>query len=222
MFTGIVRHVGRVRETASTRAGRQLAIELGPLGGKLQAGDSLAVDGACLTLNAPSAGGVGRFDVVAETLQRTTLGGLSAGDRVNLEPALPSGQGFDGHIVQGHVDGLARVARIDTGGGRWEIDFTAEPGLTEQMVPKGSVAVAGVSLTLADVGNESFRVALIPTTLAETTLAAASVGREVNVETDVLGKYVRKYLAAMVAPATPGRPPGGSLSLEQLRRAGFA
>ncbi len=221
MFTGIIRHVGRIRETTSTRAGRQLAIELGPLAAGLQAGDSLAVDGACLTLNAPSAGGLGRFDVVTETLERTTLGELSAGDRVNLEPALRSGQGFDGHIVQGHVDGIARVARVHTGGGRWDIEFAAEPRLAEQMVPKGSVAVAGVSLTLAGVRDESFRVALIPTTLAETTLAEISVGREVNVETDVLGKYVRKYLAGIVAAETD-RPAGRTLSLEQLRRAGFA
>ncbi|MFP4353958.1 MAG: riboflavin synthase [Phycisphaerae bacterium] len=223
MFTGIIQHVGSIRSTAPSGAGRVLSIDLGPLAASLAKGDSLAVDGACLTLNAPAAGRVGQFDVVHETLDRTTLGRLGCGDRVNLELALRSGQGFDGHVVQGHVDGLARVESIDKAGGRWEAHFAAAAELVDQMVPKGSVAIAGVSLTLASVRAESFSTALIPTTLAGTTLADLSVGQEVNLETDVLGKYVRRYLQQMLGPREDSAAPSRrGVSLEDLRRTGFA
>ncbi len=210
MFTGIIRQIGRLRSTAPTPAGRSLTLELGSLAGELSHGDSLAVNGACLTAAALT-GETGRFDVVRETLERTTLGRLVAGDRVNLEPALRLGDGLDGHLVQGHVDGLARVSDIRTGG-EWRITFAADTELTDQMVPKGSVAIDGVSLTLAEVADGRFAVALIPTTLADTTLAQLAAGDEVNIETDLIGKYVRRYL--------PG--PGGGLTMDKLRQAGFA
>jgi riboflavin synthase len=212
MFTGIIRQIGRLRSTANSAAGRSLTIELGSLAGELAHGDSLAVNGACLTA-AELTGETGRFDVVRETLERTTLGRLGAGDRVNLEPALRLGDGLDGHLVQGHVDGLARVSDLRTGG-QWRITFAADKELTDQMVTKGSVAIDGVSLTLAEVADGQFAVALIPTTLADTTLARLAVGDEVNIETDLIGKYVRRYL--------PGAGGGGGLTMETLRQAGFA
>lgn len=213
MFTGIVRHVGRVTAVASAAGGRQLSIDLGTLAEGLALGDSVAVSGACLTA-AGAAGAVAAFDVVAETLDRSTLSQLAAGSAVNLERAIPADGRLDGHIVQGHVDGTAEVADIRRGN-RWEVTFRADRELTGAMAPKGSVAVDGVSLTLAGVDVSTFTVALIPTTLVETTLADLTVGRRVNIETDVIGKYVQRYLRQLPAGE------GGSLTLDKLRSAGF-
>jgi len=211
MFTGIVRHVGRVEGVESSRGGRRLAIALGPLAG-LRVGDSVAVNGVCLTA-ASLRDSLGQFDVIHETLARTTLGRLAGGGRVNLEPALRLGDGLDGHLVQGHVDGLARVARIREGATH-ELDFTAEATLTDGMVLKGSIAIDGVSLTLTAVRNDGFSVAIIPTTLRETTLGRLRVGDDVNIETDVIGKYVIKCLGN-----GPCRDSG--LTMDKLRENGF-
>lgn len=213
MFTGIVKHVGRVTAIASASGGRRLSIDMGPLAAGLALGDSVAVNGACLTA-AEIVGEVASFDVVAETLDNTTLGKLSVGGSVNVELALPATGRLDGHIVQGHVDGIAEVTDIRRGD-RWDVTFRGEAELVGLMVPKGSVAVDGVSLTLSGVEVNTFKVALIPTTLAETTLADLSAGRRVNIETDVIGKYVQRYLQQMVSGQ------GGSLTLEKLRSAGF-
>lgn len=213
MFTGIIQHVGRIERVESTPAGRRLWIELGPFAEGLRLGDSIAVNGACLTaarIDAASAG----FDAVAETLGRTTLGQLAAGDRANLEPAMRLGDRLDGHLVQGHVDGLGRVDRVDKSGGQWLIHVACEAGLTDQMVAKGSVAIDGVSLTVVDVQRGKFHVTIIPTTLDKTALADRRVGDRVNLETDVIGKYVQRYLGRFA----PGQ---GSLTIEKLRGAGF-
>ncbi len=213
MFTGIIQYVGRLERTTTTSAGRRLRVEVGPLAPRATHGASIAVNGACQTVAAADGTAV-EFDAVAETLRRTTLGSLTAGAAVNLEAALRIGDGLDGHLVQGHVDGVARLERIDRAGGGHVMHFTAEPILTEAMVAKGSVAIDGVSLTLVDVAAGRFSVALIPTTLAETTLGSLGAGDAVNVETDILGKYVRRMLA--------GREQGaGGVSLDQLRKAGF-
>jgi riboflavin synthase len=214
VFTGIVQHVGRVAHVAATAEGKRLRIDVGPLAERLAIGGSVAVDGACLTVSA-LAGTEADFDAVPETLARTTLHGLTGGSRVNLEPALAAGDALDGHIVQGHVDGLAEVARVEKGAEGRALQLTAEAGLTGQMVVKGSVAVAGVSLTLVDVARGRFSVALVPTTLERTTLAGLGIGDRVNVEVDVLGKYVRRFLQELAAG------PAG-LTLEKLRSAGFA
>ncbi|MFW6154705.1 MAG: riboflavin synthase [Planctomycetota bacterium] len=213
MFTGIIQYVGRLERTTSTSAGRRLRVEAAPLAARTANGGSIAVNGACQTVAAVDGGSV-EFDAVAETLRRTTLGSLTAGARVNLEAALRVGDGLDGHLVQGHVDGVGRLERIDRGGGQHVMSFTAEPGLTDAMVAKGSVAIDGVSLTLVDVDGGRFSVALIPTTLAETTLGSLRVGDAVNVETDILGKYVRRRMAP--------REGGAGVTLAQLRKAGFA
>lgn len=218
MFTGIIQHVGIVIGVAPTAAGKRLAIDLGPLAAGLQDGASVAVNGACLTASASGQNGSGSvvaFDVVPETLSRTTLGRLAAGERVNLERALRAGDALDGHMVQGHVDGLAKMHRIERQGGQVLLRLRAGRELVEQMVPKGSVTLAGVSLTLVEVAEESFSVALIPTTLERTMLGELRGGEEVNVEVDILGKYVRRYLQRMTAGA------GGGLTWEKLRSAGF-
>ena len=198
-----------VRRTA---VGVRLAVDVGPLAEGLEEGASLAVDGACLTV-CGVAGRVAEFDVVPETLARTTLGGLVAGSRVNLEPALAAGGRLEGHIVQGHVDGVAEVARVGIGADGHVLELRAERSLTDQMVPKGSVALAGVSLTLAGVAEGRFSVALVPTTLEATTLGEVRVGARLNVELDIIGKYVRRYLEQLA---------GGGVTMRKLREEGFA
>lgn len=218
MFTGIIRHVGVVRTVRPIGAGRRLTIDLGPLAEGLAVGDSLAVCGACLTACRVAAGEAD-FDAVAETLARTTLGELSPRSKVNLERPLRADDLLHGHIVQGHVDGVAEVRRVDRASEQWTVQLDADRELTDQMVQKGSVALAGVSLTLTAVGEGTFAVALIPTTWRETTLGELAVGSKVNVETDVLGKYVRRYLQQLAAD--PADRAAG-LTLQKLRDAGFA
>lgn len=193
MFTGIIREVGRF--AGPFRIEADLAASLKP-------GDSLAVNGTCLTTTAID-GRVASFDVVAETLSRTNLGALRDGDAVNLEPPLRAGEPFGGHFVQGHVDGTGTVESFEDGLLRVRVPSE----LTRQMIPKGSIALDGVSLTLVDVGNGFFTVALIPFTLQNTTLGTA---KTVNIELDMLGKYVAKLVA-----------PHSKVTLETLRRAGF-
>jgi len=212
MFTGIVRHIAAVKDVRPSSAGNRLAIDLGPVADGLALGDSVAVNGACLTV-AELTGRVGQFDVVSETLSRTTLGELRTGSKVNIEPALRLGDGLDGHLVQGHVDGVATVSRIDKAG-QWKVRFTAAAELVAAVIPKGSVTIDGVSLTLVDVSGDRFNVALIPTTLGETTLGDLAVGDRVNIETDLIGKYVRKYIGGLAS--------SGRLTLDKLKDAGFA
>ncbi len=217
MFTGIIQHVGRIQSIRSAGAGKSLTIELGPVASGLSLGDSVAVDGVCLTATTIN-GETASFDVVSESLSRTTLGKLQTVSKVNLERAMAADGRFDGHIVQGHVDGLATVSEIRRGELSWEITFKAPAEILNLMIPKGSVAIAGVSLTLASVTTRGFSIAVIPATLRETTLAELTVGQQVNIETDVLGKYIRRYLGELLAnPAA-----SGTLSLDKLRQAGFA
>ena len=211
MFTGIIQHVGRVKRTAATSAGRRVYVEVGVLAERLKLGDSVAINGVCLTA-AEVGGDAPGFDAVAETLERTNLGKLATGSRVNLEAALRVGDGLDGHIVQGHVDGTARVDRIDRGRGQFNLHFACdEKALTDDMVAKGSVAIDGVSLTLVDVSDGRFCVTIIPTTLEATSLATVGAGDVVNIETDILGKYVRRMLAGG----------GGGVTMDTLKQAGF-
>jgi riboflavin synthase len=191
--------MGRVVEIAQSPAGVRLFVE--PPSGfdaGVKAGDSICVSGVCLT-HAPGASGTRDshagalvFDVIAETLAKTTLGGLEAGGSVNLERSVRANGALDGHIVQGHVEGVCEVVRITPGGEDHRITVRAPRALMECITPKGSVAIDGVSLTVAgvDVGADEFEVALIPTTLDVTTLGAAAVGSRVNVETDIVGRTV--------------------------------
>ncbi len=214
MFTGIIRHVGSVLAVRETPQGRRLRIDIGPLAEGLALGDSVAVDGLCLTVTSLD-GQAADFDVIRESLSRSTLGKLRTGQRVNLERALPAEGRLDGHIVQGHVDGQAIVSRIQRGE-QWVLSFQAERPLVDQMVPKGSIAISGVSLTLVDARDTTFSIAVIPTTLRDTTLADLTSGDAVNIEVDILGKYVRRYLETLT------RQGQNALTLEKLREAGFA
>ncbi len=187
MFTGIVREVGRVVSVDGGGDAVRLVVEAGT---EAAVGDSVAVGGVCLTV-VDAAEGRLSFDAVAETLRRTALGRLRPGARVNLEPALRAGEPLGGHIVQGHVDGVGRVRSV--GEPTW---IDAPPELLRYCVEKGSIAVDGCSLTVAALDDAGFAVALVPHTLAVTTLGALVPGDPVNLEVDVVAKYVER-LASM-------------------------
>jgi riboflavin synthase len=196
MFTGLVEALGRVERVVDEGSGRRFTLVWADLDTKseLAIGESIAVNGCCLTAVRT---GDNRFDVQAgpETLLRTNLGRKAAGDPVNLERSLRVGDRLGGHFVQGHIDTTA-VLRERRSDGEWEfLAFTLDPSWTPLMVPKGSIAVDGVSLTLVDVSSDGFSVMLIPHTLAVTTLGSLKVGDLVNIETDMLVKHVRKLLA---------------------------
>ncbi len=190
MFTGLVREVGTVR--ALDGSGR-LTIAAPLIAANTEIGDSVAIDGACLTVVARD-GDVLAFEAVPETLARTCLGGLAAGSRVNLEPALRAGDALGGHYVQGHVDGVGAVRSVDDEGQGRRVWFDAPPELLRYVVDKGSITVQGTSLTVADLDETGFAVALIPHTLEATTLGRLEPGAAVNLEADVLAKYVERLL----------------------------
>jgi riboflavin synthase len=195
MFTGVVQESGAVVQVRPGEAGARLVIRAGAVLEGLREGDSVAVNGACLTALEITAD---RFavDAVAETLRRTALGDLGPGDRVNLERAVVAGGRLDGHIVQGHIDGVGRVRAVIPEGESALVEIAAAPEHLRYVVEKGSIAVDGVSLTVASRLPDAFRVALIPHTMRATTLGPQALGRRVNLEVDVLAKYVE----ALVAP----------------------
>ena len=190
VFTGIVRELGRVEAVDATPDGVRLCIAAPLTATGSSIGDSVAVNGVCLTVTEASNGSLA-FDAVAETLRRSTLGGLERGAGVNVEPALQVGDLMGGHFVQGHVDGVGRVHRVTNEG--LEIEVPRE--LMRYCVEKGSIAIDGVSLTIATLDEDSFGVALVPHTREVTTLGRAAEGDEVNLEVDMLAKYVEKLAA---------------------------
>ncbi len=193
MFTGLVEALGTVVSVRAIAAGRRLVIAEPAVAGQVTLGESIAINGVCLTV-VERDGDTFHFEVGPETLDRTNLGELASGERVNLERSLRLGDRLGGHWVQGHVDGVGHIIRRETQGD-WEfVWFGCTPELTAQMVNKGSVAVDGISLTVVEAGPDGFSVALIPHTLAMTTLGFKRVGATVNLETDILAKYIWKYL----------------------------
>ncbi len=203
MFTGLVEALGVVRELTFDGAGCRLTVAAPVLAAEVALGESVAVNGACLTVVAHDAETFS-FQVGPETLRRTNLGALKVNDRVNLERSLRLSDRLGGHLVQGHVDGLGTVAECIPQGEWVTVWFRCPPELAAQMVSKGSVAVDGVSLTLVDVAADRFSVALIPHTLAQTTLGFKGPGDAVNLETDLLAKYVWKCLLTLQGRGTAG------------------
>jgi riboflavin synthase len=197
VFTGIIETTGWVDAIEPGGDLTVLGIAAAEIAAAVEIGDSVAVNGACLTVTRTD-GPVIRFDAVVETLEKTALGDLAVGDRVNLERALVAGGRFDGHIVQGHVDGVGRVRVLDRAGNDVRLAIDCPDAIRASLIAKGSVAIDGVSLTVVDVDATGFDVALIPLTLEHTTLGARSVGDRVNLEADVLGKYVKSYLDRVV------------------------
>jgi riboflavin synthase len=208
MFTGLVETLGIVNRIETAGAGRRLCLEAACIAAALSVGESVAVNGACLTVIAHDAQTC-TFEAGPETLRRTNLGELSVDEPVNLERALRLGDRLGGHVVQGHVDGVGRILDRKRQG-EWEVIWFSSPGdLAEQMVAKGSIAVDGVSLTVVDVAADRFSVALIPHTLASTTLGFKLAGASVNLETDLFAKYIWKCLKK------------GEITPELLARSGF-
>lgn len=193
MFTGIVEQVGEVVSLEETNHGRRLVVRGVDLG-ELAEGASIAVNGVCLTAIEPGEGTVS-LDIIPETLSRTNLGALENGSKVNLERPMPASGRFDGHIVQGHVDGTGTISEVRSAAdGSVVVDLSVSPDMLRYLVEKGSVTVDGVSLTVASVSDTGFTVALIPHTLEVTTLGLRTVGDTVNLELDVLAKYVERLL----------------------------
>jgi riboflavin synthase len=193
MFTGLVEAALPVSAVASEGVGLRIELQA-PFAAETALGDSIALDGSCLTV-VDNRGGRLAFRAGEETLRRTTLGGLGVGDRVNVERAMRADARLGGHFVQGHIDGVG-VVKSRQDDGEWSTVWFEVGDLAAQLVEKGSVAVAGVSLTVVEVATDAFSVALVPHTLAVTTLGRVQPGDRVNVETDVLGKYVLKALQA--------------------------
>ncbi len=193
MFTGLIREVGTVVSVSGGRDGVRIELTAPETARAAAVGDSVAIDGVCLTVVARTDATLA-FDAVPETLERSALATLESGSRVNLEPALRAGEPLGGHYVQGHVDGVASVRTVDPEGDGRRLAFDLAAELLRYVVEKGSITVQGTSLTVAELDDTGFAVALIPHTLAVTTLGALETGAPVNIEVDVLAKYVEKLL----------------------------
>lgn len=205
MFTGLVESLGRVKSVLDESPGVRLAIDGGELFAAVAIGDSISINGCCLTVVGIQQT-VLEFEAGSETLQRTNLGRLVAGSHVNLERSLRVGDRMGGHFVSGHIDGAGYLDERRDEGDWSEFCFRVPPALIRQMAGKGSVAVDGVSLTLVDVQADRFSVALIPHTLKMTTLGALQDGDPVNIETDLLAKYVEQQLRGDTLGSEPAKP----------------
>jgi len=212
MFTGLIEAVCGVSDVRRIGDSMRLGVELGAIAGDVSAGESIAVNGACLTV-AEVKGSIATFDVSSETLAKSTLSKFAKGTTVNIERALKADGRFGGHFVQGHIDGTGRIEKIDRSGEFWTVRFKADKNVLEQMVVKGSVAIDGISLTVADMNNSGFETAVIPETIKRTNLSKAKIGDEVNIETDLIVKVVTRQLRQIM--------PGEKLSIEKLKEMGF-
>jgi riboflavin synthase len=218
MFTGIIEHVGRVESlnTALDGAaqGARLRVHAGPLAASLAVSNSIAVNGCCLTVVEIS-GETFAADLSSETLRRTSFGEIKPGTRVNLERPLTTGKEFGGHFVQGHVDGIGRVTRWEAEGANWWLGVRVPRELARYVAMKGSISIDGISLTVANLAGDTVDAAIIPFTYANTNLQALRVGDAVNLEADILAKYVERNLEAR-------RPAAASaLTVERLVEEGF-
>ncbi len=216
MFTGIIETIQSVQSIQTTPTGMRLGLPLGHLAEDARYGDSIAINGVCLTINQLQ-GAQAYFDIMTETIKATTISELRPGHKVNLERAMAANGRFGGHFVQGHVDGIGKIEQIDTDHRQWTIWITPPVDLISYMIPKGSIAVDGISLTIARLENDRFAVSLIPTTLKETNLGERKKGDHVNLETDIIGKWINRSLNALSSPdISPSQ-----LTLDKLRDQGF-
>ena len=218
MFTGIIEHVGRVESLNTALDGAaqssRLRVHAGPLAASLAVSNSIAVNGCCLTV-VEITGEAFAADLSSETLRRTSFAEIKPGTRVNLERPLTTGKEFGGHFVQGHVDGIGRVARWEAEGANWWLGVRVPRELARYVAMKGSIAIDGISLTIANLTGDVVEAAIIPFTYANTNLQALRVGDAVNLEADVLAKYVERILEAR-RPA-----PASTLTVERLVEEGF-
>ena len=221
MFTGIIEEIGTIQDIRFGHEGAVITISAGKILPGIKIGDSVAVNGVCLTATSVETGSFA-CDISAETLRLSGFKQAKQGMRVNLERSLQLGGRLGGHIVQGHVDGVGRlVARIPSGQG-FDISFSFPRELERYLVYKGSIAVNGVSLTIASLEKESFSVAAIPLTLEETNLARLNIGDPVNLEVDILGKYFERFFQLGVSKDdSKDEKPGSGISAEYLQGQGF-
>jgi riboflavin synthase, alpha subunit len=222
MFTGIIEAVGKVADIERAGDAIRLSVTTAKVAEDVAIGDSVAINGVCLTvteINAPRV----TFDAVFETMRKTTLGSLQVGDSVNLERSLPVGGRLGGHIVQGHVDGTGRIASIRPVGNSWFVYVDASPELMRYIVTKGSVALDGISLTVAESEDRTFALSIIPHTWDNTTLHEKHAGDAVNIECDILGKYVEKMLGGYgIEAGENGRDRSGAgVTMDLLARSGY-
>ncbi|MFG0249898.1 MAG: riboflavin synthase [Phycisphaeraceae bacterium JB051] len=216
MFTGLVETIGRIEMITSVPGGKRLIVNVGdwkPRNGQFEHGDSICVSGVCLTMTQQNANQLS-FDVISETLSKSRLGMLSVGDAVNLESSLTANTAMGGHIVQGHVDGMGRIVKVSSTPQEFRVTVQPPADLLDAIVPKGSVCIDGVSLTLASLTSDTFDVALIPTTLSLTTLKDAAAGQMVNLETDIVAKTILHWL-------TRNKSSADGITMDKLRDAGF-
>ena len=218
MFTGIIESLGIISSVRPSGQGSRLAVEAGFELGATKIGDSIAVNGACLTVVA-IAGKRFEADVSPETLEKTTLGRVTIGERVNLERALLLSSRVDGHLVSGHVDAIGTIARKEAVGNATLVTVEIPPDAARYIIPKGSVAVDGISLTVNQCDEGSFGVSIIPHTGLITTIGFKAVGEQVNIETDMIGKYVERFLRADKAKETETN--GGGVDMALLAKSGF-
>jgi riboflavin synthase len=213
VFTGLIEGICTVKSICQNGGGAALTVDLGELGRDSKIGDSIAINGVCLTISELSKN-TATFQLSAETLKKSALGRLKPGSPVNVERAMKATDRFGGHFVQGHIDGTAVIKAIKRAGQFADIEFTAEAELLDQMIVKGSVAVDGISLTIASMRDRSFNVAIIPETLKRTTLGSAKAGDVVNIETDIIVKTIKKHIDKIM-------PQKQSLTVERLKQLGF-
>lgn len=211
MFTGLIAELGHVEALRREQNSYRLTLSAEKIPPQLVIGESVCCNGACLTVTSADSHHF-TVDVMPETVRRTTIGLLKKGDPVNLERTLRVGDGLDGHIVQGHVDGVGTIVRMVPEGIAKVTTISAPPELLQLMVTKGSIAIDGISLTLTDVTDTNFSVSLIPLTVQFTTLGVKKPGDKVNLETDILGKYIKKMMESR----------SGGLTMKSLLENGFA
>jgi len=213
MFTGLIEKVCSVRSAQFMAGSMKLVIDIGEIASECNIGDSIAINGVCLTISRLESN-LATFDVSAETIAKTSMDKLNSSSQVNIERAMKANDRFGGHFVLGHIDGTAKIKAIEKHGEFVNIKFSAGSELLEMMVLKGSVSVDGISLTLANINNDGFSIAVIPQTLKKTTLNNAKIGDFVNIETDIIIKAVKKQLDKILPKNEP-------LTAEKLRELGF-
>ena len=220
MFTGLIETIGIISAIHPRGDVWQLDIEAPKIAGELRLGDSVSVSGACSTV-VRSDNRSFSIEIMEETRKKTKLGNLKSGSAVNLERAMRVDSRLDGHIVSGHIDGLARVEKIETYPETRKYYFSAGQDLISGIVSKGSVAIDGISLTVIDVTTNNFSVGIIPTTISETTLSELKEGDAVNIETDILGKYITKFLKTRFSDTAEGGEMKNSLTWDKLVKYGW-
>lgn len=213
MFTGIIESICTVKTARPSRGGLLLELDLGSLAADAKPGDSIAVNGTCLTITKLLAQ-TAQFDLSAETVEKSTLSSLRPGSKVNVERAMRADGRFGGHIVLGHIDAAVTVKAVEKQGAFCRLKFTAAPDVLDYIVSKGSVAINGISLTAAEVDRDSFTVVVIPATLDNTTLRTAKVGDKVNIEIDIFAKMIKKQLEKILDSKSP-------LTSAKLKELGF-